>query len=485
MIKPIVWTIAGSDSGGGAGIQADLQTFHDLSTFGCSIITAVTAQNSQTVIANQELGLEIINAQWQALSQDLPAKAVKLGMLGSSQLVLLLAERLREIKTFVVCDPVMVATSGAVLLDDLAIATVVREIFPQSDIITPNRFEAEKLTQIAIQTPQDMVTAAQKLLQTGAKSVLLKGGHILDDEKTALDYWTDGKMELWLSGERFAHLHTHGAGCTLSSAIAALLAQNYELTDAIVLAKMYVSQGIRKAKPQGSGPGPVMHLGFPAEACDLPRVFSSLVDLKQQLIFPDCGPWPIGLYPIVPSSQWVARLLALGVKTIQLRLKNLAIAEIEQEIAQAIAIAREYDARLFINDFWELAIKHGAYGVHLGQEDLSTADLNILYQSGLRFGVSTHNHVELARALALCPSYVAFGPIFATNSKPMAFQPQGLAKLAQFRQLTVIPLVAIGGIDLHNFREVMATGVDGIAMIAAITQASDVASVVDTLLTAT
>lgn len=154
----------------------------------------------------------------------------------------------------------------------------------------------------------------------------------------------------------------------------------------------------------------------------------------------------LGLYPVVDSVLWIERLLAAGVTTIQLRIKDLDDAQVEQDIAATIALGKRYQARLFINDYWRLAIKHGAYGVHLGQEDLETTDLAAIQQAGLRLGVSTHDERELAIAKAVRPSYIAMGHIFPTQTKQMPSSPQGLAVLKQMVENTPdYPTVAIGG----------------------------------------
>ena len=156
----------------------------------------------------------------------------------------------------------------------------------------------------------------------------------------------------------------------------------------------------------------------------------------------------LGLYPVVDSLLWIERLLAAGVTTIQLRIKELDDAQVEQDIAAAIALGKRYQARLFINDYWRLAIKHGAYGVHLGQEDLETADLAAIQQAGLRLGVSTHDEKELAIAKAVRPSYIAIGHIFPTQTKQMPSSPQGLTVLKQMVDNTPDnPTDAIGGIS--------------------------------------
>lgn len=182
----------------------------------------------------------------------------------------------------------------------------------------------------------------------------------------------------------------------------------------------------------------------------------------------------LGLYPVVETVEWIDRLLACGVRTIQLRIKDRQEDEVEQQIADAIALGTRYNARLFINDYWRLAIKHQAYGVHLGQEDLNVANLDAIHAAGLRLGLSTHDDAELDRALAEQPSYVALGHVFPTRTKEMPSAPQGLEELSRHvKRLQGISTVAIGGISLQRAPAVLATGVGSIAVVSAITQADD------------
>lgn len=185
-------------------------------------------------------------------------------------------------------------------------------------------------------------------------------------------------------------------------------------------------------------------------------------------------PHRLGLYPVVDSVEWVTRLLDAGVRTLQLRIKDKTDAEVETDIAAAIALGQRYHARLFINDYWRLAIKHQAYGVHLGQEDLETADADAIRRAGLRLGVSTHDDMEIDVALAVRPSYIALGHVFPTQTKQMPSAPQGLAQLAaHVKRLGDYPTVAIGGISLERAPAVLETGVGSIAVVSAITQAPD------------
>ena len=189
---------------------------------------------------------------------------------------------------------------------------------------------------------------------------------------------------------------------------------------------------------------------------------------------PDFPPVPyrLGLYPVVDSVEWIERLLETGVRTIQLRIKDKRDDEVEADVVAAIALGRRYNARLFINDYWRLAVKHQAYGVHLGQEDLETTDLSAIREAGLRLGVSTHDDMEIDVALAARPSYIALGHVFPTQTKQMPSAPQGLATLTRHvARLGDYPTVAIGGISLSRAPEVLATGVGSIAVVSAITQA--------------
>lgn len=195
-------------------------------------------------------------------------------------------------------------------------------------------------------------------------------------------------------------------------------------------------------------------------------------------------PFRLGLYPVVDSVLWIERLLSVGVRTIQLRIKDMRDEDVEADVIAAIELGRRYDARLFINDYWQLAIKHSAYGVHLGQEDLETTDLKAIQAAGLRLGVSTHDDMEIDVALTARPSYIALGHVFPTQTKQMPSSPQGLTQLAShIERLADYPTVAIGGISLARAPAVLATGVGSIAVISAITQAADWRDATSQLLT--
>lgn len=190
--------------------------------------------------------------------------------------------------------------------------------------------------------------------------------------------------------------------------------------------------------------------------------------------FPEV-PYYLGLYPVVDSVEWIRRLLDAGVKTLQLRIKDLPDDEVEPAIIEAIKLGHQHNARLFINDYWRLAVKHQAYGIHLGQEDLDDTDLRAIHEAGIRLGVSTHDESELARAVSVRPSYIALGHVFPTQTKEMPSSPQGLIALTRHvKQLDRrFPTVAIGGISLDRVQSVMECGVGSVAVVSAITKAAD------------
>ena len=259
---PNVLTIAGSDSGGGAGIQADIKAMSANGVYAASVITAITAQNTLGVNAIHNVPVDIIEAQIDAVLSDIDCVAVKIGMLSQKTVIQLVSKKIKQydLQT-VVLDPVMVATSGDQLLAEVAIDTLKKELIPKATIITPNIIEAGILSGLAPATNQtEMVDCAEKLILLGAKAVLLKGGHLEGDQSSDLLLNADGDVT-WLSSTRIATNNTHGTGCTLSSALCAFLAQGRPLTVATKLAKEYIQSAIQAANQLqvGCGSGPVNH----------------------------------------------------------------------------------------------------------------------------------------------------------------------------------------------------------------------------------
>jgi len=250
-------TIAGSDSSGGAGVQADLKTFAAHGTYGMSVITAVTAQNTQGVTLVQDINPEVITAQIDAVFGDIRVDAVKIGMVSRPESIRVIADGLKKWKpSVVVLDPVMISKSGYPLLQPEAQKALVSELLPLATLVTPNLPEAEALAQMRVKNKTQMMEVAKKILALGAKAVLVKGGHLTD---AADDYLYDGRNELWLEGKRYETKNTHGTGCTLSSALACELAQGKSLPDAVRAGKDYVSEAICYGLEIGAGCGPTHH----------------------------------------------------------------------------------------------------------------------------------------------------------------------------------------------------------------------------------
>lgn len=497
-LKPVVWTIAASDSSGGAGIQADLKTMFDLGVHGCSAITALTAQNSQGVSKLDVVAPEMLREQLHVLANDLPARAIKLGVLPSIESVGVITQTLQDLVSgvasenspFVIFDPVLSPTLGASFVSEET-RQVFSSLFPYLDLLTPNIPEAEILTGITIIDTRTQYQAAEKLLGMGAKAVLLKGGHGQGDycQDLLLSSYPiapNGESHFWLTQQKHPSEHTHGTGCTLSSAIAAFVACGKPLRDAVVLANAYINKGIATAQALDGGDkygerrGAVAHTGWPKNLRDFPQVSLAPQEINCVPMLA-CDSTRLGLYPVVDSIEWLQKLLVLGVKTIQLRVKNIPEPALDTMIEQAARLGREHNARLFINDYWQLAIKHNAYGVHLGQEDMADADVDAIRSAGLHLGISTHGEYEFSYAATFKPSYLAIGAVFPTDTKEVI--EVGLENLYQWSAILAAhyPLVAIGGINKHNIHSVLKSGVGSIAVVSAITKADNYQTSVDEL----
>lgn len=254
-----VLTIAGSDCSGGAGIQADLKTMLANGVYGMSAITALTAQNTTGVYGILEVSPEFLDSQLDCVFQDIRPDAVKTGMVGSSALIRVIGEKLKEYKADnLVVDPVMVSTSGSRLLREDAVEALTSVLLPMAAVITPNIPEAEVLSAMEIHTPEDMERAAERIYETYGCAVLCKGGHSIQD---ANDLLFDGKERTWFQGKRIENPNTHGTGCTLSSAIASGLAKELTLKEAVRNAKEYISGALAAGLDLGAGSGPLDH-GF-------------------------------------------------------------------------------------------------------------------------------------------------------------------------------------------------------------------------------
>ncbi|MBB1457204.1 thiamine phosphate synthase [Pseudoalteromonas sp. SG43-5] len=492
----VVWTIAGSDSGGGAGIQADIKAMQSFGVHGCTAITALTAQNSLGVEAINAVSTDIIESQLLALEKDMKAKVIKIGMLANVQQIQLLSEHISHYKAkwsvppVIVYDPVAIASSGDLLTEEDTVSAIKECLLPLVDVITPNTHETQLLTGVYLIGPAAIKEAANKLLSWGAKAVVIKGGHWDYPSGYCIDYCIDSNTqngeEYWLGNQKIQTPHNHGTGCSMASVIAACLAKDYPLKDAFILAKAYINQGLKQSVRYGEGIGPVAHTSFPTNLADYPQViepgswlgdeldFDVPLDFNMAADFAPCESKSLGLYAVVDSTDWLEKCLQQGIKTAQLRVKNKTQDELDGLIKHAVELSKKYNAQVFINDYWQLAIKHGAYGVHLGQEDLEIANLAAIKDAGLRLGLSTHGFYEMLRAHNYRPSYMAFGAIYPTTTKDMTGQIQGLEKLIKFVPLMQsYPTVAIGGIDLSRAELVAKTGVGSVAVVRAITEADN------------
>lgn len=503
--KPIIWTISGADCSGGAGIAADIKTGHSLNVEVCHLITANTVQNSQQLISVNAVATDILQQQVDALIIDKKPAVIKIGLLANKEQVFWLAETLLTLKqqlkqqaTYlkIVYDPVGQASVGG-SLSTLSTADL-KPLLPLIDIITPNLAEAKALaevTKVAINEPCDAKALAQAIHELGPNTVIVKGGHTeLENNQDSqsnncIDYCLHllprklsnqaiDFIEYQLSTARIDTRYSHGGGCSFASAISSFLAHGYLIRDAFTLSKAFINQGLAFHQSETDYYGAFTQLGWP----ERPECFPQICDefsQAQKLLAPFntlnlAEQTKLGLYVVVDSIDWLKKLLPLNLNIIQLRLKNIPSDELEALIIQAVQLSKNYQSRLFINDYWQLAIKHGAYGVHIGQEDIQAADLNAINQAGLRLGISTHGCYEFLLAQQLRPSYLAIGAIFPTKTKDMTGQIQGLENLSQLLKLaTDIPIVAIGGISLQRAAQVWKTGVDSIAVVTAITEADN------------
>jgi hydroxymethylpyrimidine/phosphomethylpyrimidine kinase len=253
-------TIAGSDSGGGAGIQADLKTFAAHGVYGTSAITAVTAQNTLGVVAWEPVGSDLVTAQIEAVAGDIGVDAVKTGMLATAAIAEAVGAAIASLDLpRVVVDPVMIAKGGARLLEDEAVEAIKAELLPRAYLVTPNALEAAALAGMQVLNLKDAREAARRIAAIGPAAVIVKGGHLEGDEAIDVLFLAKGHEIVELRAERIRTRHTHGTGCTFSAAIAANLALGLTLRDAVARAKLYLTEAIRRAPGLGRGHGPLGH----------------------------------------------------------------------------------------------------------------------------------------------------------------------------------------------------------------------------------
>ena len=506
-LKPILWTISGADCSGGAGIAADIKTGHSLDVEVCHLITANTVQNSHKLLSINPTDVKVLAEQAHALRFDKPPRVIKIGLIANnaqiSWLVSLLSELKQQIEgLIVVYDPVGQASVGGSLSTIHTDALL--PLMPLINVITPNLIESKQLSKLMDNcTENDSITIGKKLISLGCNAVIVKGGHQDDISNinnvsvrkhcidTCIQQSASSDLQSYqLQSSYVATSYSHGGGCSFASALACFLAHDYLLRDAFTLTKAYINQGLTFSQQQQKTStetstnrdvakryyGAFEQMGWPSDKNYFPTVLDSLNDKCQHLptfrALNLAKHERLGLYPVIDSIEWLVRLLPLNIKIIQLRIKNKNNEELDAIIKKAVILARKHSCRLFINDYWQLAIKHGAYGVHIGQEDLELADLAAISSAGLRLGISTHGCYEFLLAQQLQPSYLAVGAIFPTKTKDMTGQIQGLNNLHHLLALADnTPVVAIGGINQQRVSKVWNTGVSAVAVVTAITEA--------------
>jgi len=477
--KPLVLCISATDPLGLSGVQADLRALNSMNVHGLSCITATTAQNQNEFVALNSVSDEVFSAQLDAIHQQFNITVIKLGLIATASQFSILKFHPILKNAKLVLDPVVHATAGDIENHKERLAAL-KSVLPLCSIITPNLDEAKQLCGSSISHTNDLIAL---LLKQGCDAVLLKGGH---GENASTDVFSDGMVQFYLEHDKHEHGFSRGTGCTMASLIAGSLALGASNGDAVTMAKMQMAKGWSQPFAIDDTSGSLMLNNWvdPIEfaqkikeqpngnqSIDLPVALPIVYgkSAEKNLSFPRCDQ-SLGLYPIFDRAHWLERILPLGITIAQLRIKDLQGQALKDEIQNAVNIAQKYNCMLFINDYWQLAIELGAYGVHLGQEDIDDADLHAISKAGLRLGLSSHCFYEVARAKTIQPSYIAFGPVFETQTKDMPWIPQGPDGLCYWRKhLPDTPMVAIGGIHGQRFNDVKATGVDSIAMITAIT----------------
>jgi len=474
--RPIVWSVAGSDSGAGAGVQADLRMCDAFGVHGCTAVAAITAQNSVAVQAVAAVESTLLDAQLAALAADLPPAAIKVGLLGSVDNLRVLVRwvwRLREkAPVALVVDPVWRASTGASFADEAMRQALCEELLPLADAVTPNRAEAAWLLGVSrLQDDACVDAAAHAISRIGPALVSVTGGDV--EGPWARDHLRSPQAHGWLGLPRLATPHTHGSGCCFATAMACAFALGFCEADAAVLAKMAAARAIAQGAGSGIGAGAVRpQPGFALDADAMPRLLAPGQHGAALPAFPRLAA-PLGLYAIVDDAAKIPALASGGVGTLQLRIKDATSRHLDEQVRAAVEAARSHGVRLFINDHWRHAIAHGAHGVHLGQEDLAEADLQAIADAGLHLGISTHAPWEVARALAARPSYIACGPIHATTTKDMPWRPQGVRNLAYWCSLLRLPVVAIGGMDARRAARAVRCGADGVALLSGLAHSPD------------
>jgi hydroxymethylpyrimidine kinase/phosphomethylpyrimidine kinase/thiamine-phosphate diphosphorylase len=480
-MTPIIWSIAGTDSGGGAGLAADQRAADAFGVHCCTVVAGITAQSTTEVTHIEATPPHVLQAQLDTLAADMPPSVIKTGLLGSADNVRVLVrfvDRLREHRPLaLVVDPVLAASTGAELANAELRAAYRDLLLPRATVITPNQGEAMAL--LGEHSPTDIPAQAKALRALGCEAVVITGGDaavVSRHASLSLDWLDTPQAQGWLSLPRENTPHNHGTGCTFASALAAALALGWVLADAAVLAKMAATFALRHARAVGRGVGPVIaRAGFALEPSLLPQLSLDRTPPAAWVTVPR-GRGP-GVYALVDSPERAEAVLSATptVHTLQLRMKRPAGMEddawamqLQGAIVRSQRAADAAGALLVINDHWRPAIENGARAIHLGQEDLlamSAAErmaLGSARNAGMQLGLSSHSLWELCRAASVQPDYIACGPVWPTTTKAMAWLPQGLDNLSWWVHMSPAPVVGIGGVlEPEQLSAVAATGAAG------------------------
>ncbi|MCO5601234.1 hypothetical protein L7F22_055353 [Adiantum nelumboides] len=475
---PHVLTVAGSDSGGGAGIQADLKTCGALGVYCSTAITAITAQNTVGVQGSYVVPDHIFSMQLESVLSDMEVDVVKTGMLPTAQIINILCSQLKlhPVKGLVV-DPVMRATSGDQLAGVEVLDVLCKKLLPLADIVTPNLAEASILSgRPTLHSLVDMREAAKIIKNYGPRYVLVKGGH-LDGLDDVVDILYDGENFCELHGVRIKTRNTHGTGCTLASAIAAEMAKGAEVLASVQAAKYYIQEALQFSKTMriGKGPqGPLDHLFA------LPKHTKKL---KHHVFKPS----DLRLYAVTDSSmnqRWqrstaeaVKSAIEGGATMVQLREKEAEPGDFFKEAVSCLEAAREHGVPLVINDRLDIAMACGADGVHVGQSDLPVHEARLLLGPDKIIGASCKTPEQAQKAYQDGANYVSCGGVYATTTKKnnKTIGLEGLRAVCEGS--ADCPVVAIGGINALNVEEVLRSrlaNLHGVAVVSALFDKPDV-----------
>ena len=488
--------LSGFEANGFAGLVADVRVAQALETGAAAIPTAMTAQSAKEMRSAEPVHVSLLSQQLATLIAV--PDVIKIGLIPSREVAEIIRAWLHKTyrdtthRPFVVLDPVAHSSSGHDSLIQGRLIDAIKPLLPWVSLITPN---TEELRLMANMPETDLGVSETDLLDyfqiqfpTFQGAILVKGGHrrsnrcevedrlykfALGEEIECMGSWVQSRVAI----------QARGTGCALSTAIACASLQGYELKDAVTVANAWVHRILAYLEDHNIKQGAISELspalsGWSYEEKHYAHIERNISTkqkprVKPSLNFPRMN-HSDGLYPVVDSSQWVERLGAIGIQTIQLRIKHGSRQHIFNEVERSVKIANRYNVQLFINDHWQEAIECRAFGVHLGQEDLERADLGAISLAGLRLGISTHGDYEFLSVKPLNPSYLAVGAVFPTQTKDMSGQIQGLSRLKRYTQMAQdIPVVAIGGINLSNINDVLDCHPDMVAVVSAITRAND------------